>query len=78
VEKGSGTPNTESIGDLSMTQIVRIAELKRDQLLARTLKGAIKEMLGSCVSIGVTIEGKSAKEVQREIDAGLHDAVLSE
>jgi len=76
VEKGSGTPNTEMIGNLSMVQIVKIAELKKDQLLAKTLKGAIKEMLGSCVSIGVTIEGKPAIEVQREIDAGLYDAVL--
>ena len=78
VEKGSGTPNTETIGDLSLNQIIKIADLKREQLLAKNLKGAIKEMLGCCVSIGVTVEGKSAKDVQREIDAGLHDEILPE
>src|SRR4030042_2337799 len=29
VEKGSGTPNTVKVGDLSMDQVVRIARIKR-------------------------------------------------
>ncbi len=70
IEKGSGTPNTAKVGDLSMEQVVRIAKIKRPELLAQTLKGATKEMLGTCVSIGVTVEGKDPREVQKEIDAG--------
>jgi large subunit ribosomal protein L11 len=70
IEKGSGTPNTEKVGDLTMEQIVRIAKVKRPQLLASTLKGATKEMLGTCVSMGVTVEGKDPREVQGEIDEG--------
>ncbi len=73
IEKGSGTPNTAKVGDLSMEQIVRIAKIKRPELLAQTLKGAAKEMLGTCVSIGVTIEGKDPREVQKEIDAGKYE-----
>ncbi len=78
VEKGSGTPNTAKIGDLSVEQIVRIAKIKRPELLAKTLKGAAKEMMGTCVSVGVTIEGKDPREVQKEIDAGTHDAMFNE
>ena len=70
VEKGSGTPNSVKIGDLKMDQIVRIAKIKRPELLAPTLKLAAKEILGTCVSLGVTAEGKDPREVQKEIDAG--------
>jgi large subunit ribosomal protein L11 len=73
IEKGSGTPNTAKVGDLSMEQVVRIAKIKRPELLAQTLKGATKEMLGTCVSIGVTVEGKDPREVQKEIDAGKYE-----
>lgn len=73
IKKGSGKPSTEKVGDLSMEQVVRIAKLKRPQLLAKTLKAAAKEVLGSCVSMGVTVDGKDPREVQKEIDEGKYD-----
>jgi large subunit ribosomal protein L11 len=76
VEKGSGTPNTEKIGNLSMEQAVRIAQVKGAGLLAKNLKAGVKEVLGSCVSLGVTVENKDPREVQKEIDEGKHDALL--
>jgi large subunit ribosomal protein L11 len=76
IEKGSGTPNTEKVGDLTMEQVVRIAKMKSPQLLASTLKGAAKEMLGTCVSMGVTVEGKDPREVQEEIDAGNYEELF--
>jgi large subunit ribosomal protein L11 len=77
IEKGSGAPKTEKVGDLSMKQLVHVAELKRSQLLSKTLKAAVKEVLGSCVSIGVTVESKDPREVQKEIDEGKYDEMLS-
>ena len=77
IEKGSGTPNTAKVGDLTMEQVVRIAKVKRPQLLASTLKGAAKEMLGTCISMGVTVEGKDPREVQKEIDAGGYEELFS-
>jgi len=73
IEKGSGTPNTEKVGNLTMEQVVRISKLKRPEFLAKTLKAAAKEVLGSCVSMGVTVEGKDPREVQREIDEDKYD-----
>ena len=70
IEKGSGTPNTAKVGDLSFEQIVRIAKIKRAQLLASDLKSAAKEILGTCVSMGVTVDGKDPREVQKQIDEG--------
>lgn len=72
IEKGSGTPNTVKVGNLSMEQIVRIAKIKRAELLAQTLTGAAKEILGTCVSIGATVEGKDPREVQKEVDEGAY------
>ena len=72
IEKGSGTPKTEKIGNLSLAQIIRIAQIKSSRLLARSLKAAVKEVLGSCVSMGVTVEDKDPHEMQREIDEGKH------
>ncbi|MBX5328546.1 MAG: 50S ribosomal protein L11 [Candidatus Bathyarchaeota archaeon] len=77
VEKGSGAPNTQKIGNLSMEQIIRIAKIKREELLAKNLKLATKEILGSCVSMGVTVEGKDPREIQREIDEGKYDEMFS-
>ena len=76
VEKGSGTPNTVKIGNLSMEQMVRIAKIKAPQLLATNIKDATKELLGTCVSLGVTAEGKDPREVQKEIDAGNYDTLF--
>lgn len=77
IEKGSGTPNSAKVGDLSMEQMVRIAKIKRPELLAPTLKKATKEMLGTCVSIGVTVEGKDPREVQKDIDAGNYEELFN-
>ncbi|MCJ7609483.1 50S ribosomal protein L11 [Candidatus Bathyarchaeota archaeon] len=73
IQKGSGTPNTQKVGDLNFEQLVKITKLKQDQTLARSFKSAVKEVAGSCVSIGITIEGKDPKEVQKEIDEGAYD-----
>ncbi len=78
IEKGSGTPNSAKVGDLKVDQIVRIAKIKRPELLAKTLKGATKEVMGTCVSIGVTVEGKDPREVQKEVDEGKFDAIITE
>ncbi|MDH5459661.1 MAG: 50S ribosomal protein L11 [Candidatus Bathyarchaeota archaeon] len=77
IKKGSGTPSTEKVGNLTMEQVMRIAKLKRPELLAKNLKAAAKEVLGSCVSLGVTVEGRDPREIQQEIDEGKYDEVFS-
>ena len=77
IQKGSGTPSTQKVGNLSVEQVIKIAKLKRPELLSKTLKAAAKEVLGSCVSMGVTVEGKDPREVQKEIDEGKYDEIFS-
>jgi len=77
IEKGSGTPNSVKAGDLTMEQLVKIAKIKGPQLLAPDTKMATKELLGTCVSMGVTVEGKDPREVQKEIDSGTYDKLFA-
>jgi len=78
IEKGSGAPNTQKVGNLSLEQVVRIAQIKKSSLLSRSFKSAVKEVLGSCVSMGLTVDQKDPREVQREIDEGKYDSMLRE
>lgn len=78
IQKGSGSPKAEKVGDLTLPQLAELARKKSTELLAKSLKMAAKEVLGSCVSLGVTVEGKDPREVQREIDDGKHDSLFSE
>ena len=38
--------------------------------MARELKGSVKEILGTCVSVGCTVDGKPPQEVSNAITAG--------
>lgn len=78
IQKGSQTPNTDYVGDLTFDQLLSIAQRKREGLLAASLKSAVKEILGSCQSIGVTIDGRPAGEMQTLVSSGEYDERLSE
>ncbi|MFQ5918442.1 MAG: 50S ribosomal protein L11 [Thermoplasmata archaeon] len=78
LEKGSGTPRTETVGNLSLAQVVKVAQMKGDGILGADLKGKVLEVLGSCVSLGVTVENKEPRDVQAEVKAGLHDGRLQD
>ena len=73
----SGDPAHKKIGDLPLEKIIKIAIIKKEQLTAKTLKAAVKTILGSARSIGITVEGKDPKIVQKEIDEGLYDELLA-
>ena len=76
LEKGAKTAGKEVVGNLTFAQAVELAKLKLGAMMAKGLKAAVKEVLGTCVSMGVTVDGKDAREVQREMDEGKHDEEL--
>ena len=76
IEKGSKEPNAIVAGNLPFEAAVRIANMKLESMLAYELKTAVKEVIGTCVSMGVTIDGKKAKEVFALIDEGKYDSRL--
>ena len=76
VEKGTGKSKETKTGNLTMEQVKKIVEMKKDSLLGAGNKNMAKEIVGTCVSMGVTVEGKEPKEVLKEINEGKHDEVL--
>jgi len=74
IPKGSSKPNTELAGDLTMDKVISIAKSKIAGSYAANMKSAAKEVVGSCVSMGVKVEGKDARELMKEIDAGKWDS----
>ena len=76
LDKGAKTAGTEVVGNLTIAQALELAKMKSSAMMAKGLKTAVKEVLGTCVSMGVTVDGRDAREVQREIDEGKHDEEL--
>jgi large subunit ribosomal protein L11 len=75
--KGSGTPKTAVAGNITIDQLVKIAKVKVSQSYATTIKSSAKEVAGSCVSMGVTIEGKPAKDFLEEVKQNKWDEALA-
>jgi large subunit ribosomal protein L11 len=78
IQKGSQTPNTDFVGDLTFDQLLEIARRKRDGLFSASLKAAVREIVGSCQSMGVTIDSQPAGEIQAQIGSGEYDPRLAE
>ena len=55
VEKGSGRPNTATVGRVTGDQVREIAEVKMRDLNAVDLDGAIKQVEGTARSMGIEI-----------------------
>lgn len=72
--KGAANPKTDVMGNLTIKQVVLIAKTKYDKLNATTMKKCAKEVIGSCDSMGVTIEGMKARDAQKAVNAGKWDA----
>ncbi len=64
------------IGNIKVVQCVKIAKMKMDSLLAKDLKAATKQIVGTCASMPITVEGKTPKEVIAEINEGKYDQVI--
>lgn len=73
VEKGAGNPLAEKVADLLIEQIIKVAKTKEDSLLGKGLKAKVKEIVGTCQSIGILIEGMTAQEALKAIDNGQFD-----
>ena len=57
LEKGSGTPNTLTVGTVTRAQVAEIAEVKMKDLNAIDIDGAIKMVEGSARSMGLEVVG---------------------
>jgi large subunit ribosomal protein L11 len=57
VDKGSKTPHTDKVGQITREQAEEIARLKMPDLTAADMDAAVRTIAGSARSIGITVEG---------------------
>ena len=78
IDKGSSNPKVEVKGNISMEQIKKVIGMKIEKLASYKMKSAAKEIAGVCNSMGITVEGKPAKEAIKEINEGKFDDLLKD
>jgi len=62
--------NRKHNGNLSLEDVYEIARAMRHRSQAKEFRGTVKEILGTCVSVGCTVDGQDGREVQKKIDDG--------
>lgn len=70
IEKGASKRKEATAGNATLDQIKNVAKAKMDSMLAIDLKGAVLEVLGTCVSLGLKVEDKDPMEIQSLIKNG--------
>ncbi len=73
IQKGSGTSGTDWVADIGIDAILKVAKTKSDTSYASSIKSVAKSVIGTCVSLGIKIEGKTPKEITTEINDGKWD-----
>ena len=73
IQKGSGSSGSEWAGDVTMDAVVKVANTKLEKSYASSIKSVTKTIVGTCLALGVKIEGKTPKEITAEINEGKWD-----
>lgn len=57
LEHGSGVPNRDKVGKISMDKVREIAELKMQDMNAASVEAAVSMVAGTARSMGIVVEG---------------------
>ncbi|MFQ5440742.1 MAG: 50S ribosomal protein L11 [Nitrosopumilaceae archaeon] len=68
IQKGSGTSGTEWVGDVTIDAIAKVAKTKLEKSYSSSLKAVAKTIIGTCLALGIKVEGKTPKEITAEIN----------
>lgn len=78
VPKGSGAAPITVVGNITMEQVASIAKAKSPDLLAASHKAASKEVLGTMVSMGITVNGDHPKVATKKVADGEYDNLFDD
>lgn len=62
--------NIKHSGNIPLDEIIEIARTMRFKSLSKTLKGGVKEILGTAFSVGCRVDGRSAKDISDDVESG--------
>ncbi|MFQ5951235.1 MAG: 50S ribosomal protein L11 [Candidatus Geothermarchaeales archaeon] len=72
IEKGSEQPGREFVGNVRFEQVMKIAKIVNGKIELQDLKPVILQVIGTCRSMGVTVDGKPPGEVSQQIAQGAY------
>lgn len=70
LQKGGKTKEEAPVGDISMELVKKIAKAKEGSMYGNSLKSRVKQVIGTCQSMSVTVEGLNAKEMMKKVESG--------
>ncbi|ESO03410.1 hypothetical protein HELRODRAFT_157124 [Helobdella robusta] len=62
--------NIKHSGNLTIEEIIGIARIMKARSMAKNLAGTVKEVLGTCQSVGCTVEGSHPHDIIDKINSG--------
>jgi large subunit ribosomal protein L11 len=71
---GSWDASTE---DITIAQIIEVADVQKERLTGKNLQNRCREVIGTCVAMRIKVEGLHPKEALQQISEGAFDAQLS-
>ncbi|MEM4662864.1 MAG: 50S ribosomal protein L11 [Candidatus Diapherotrites archaeon] len=74
--KGAANPKAQKVGDITINQALEIARKKTKRMDFKYLKSTLLQVIGSCNSMGVYVEGKPAVQIISEIKQGKYDSLI--
>jgi large subunit ribosomal protein L11 len=77
IPKGSGKPSLELVGNVTFDKVLGIAKVKIGNSYAKSIKPSVKEVVGTCVSMGVKVEDTDPRQFIKQIDEGKWDKAIS-
>ena len=57
-------------GNLTLKDVVEIAKILREKSNSKSFQGTVKEVLGTCVSVGCKVNGEDPRDIQSQITDG--------
>jgi large subunit ribosomal protein L11 len=77
LKKASGIPNKDKVANMGMEQVLKVAQMKQDAFFSKDMTGAVKTIIGSANAMGILVEGKTAVQINPEIDAGKWENIIN-
>ena len=62
--------NIKHTGNVTLENIYEVARIMRPRSMAKDFRGTVKEILGTAVSVGCTVESGDPRELQKQMDDG--------
>jgi large subunit ribosomal protein L11 len=77
IAKASGSPKKDLVADLKIEQLIKIAGMKEDALLGNDAKARVKEIAGTCRSMGIMVEEMRVEDFIKAVNEGKYDKVIA-